>query len=72
MSIEIKGVRTHKAFIISKAIEDNDGYCINKEEKTEDTKCICKQFKNTIKDVMDKQNNEVATCDCGLYTVEWK
>lgn len=72
MSIEIKGVRTYEASKISEAIEENNGYCINKKEKTEDTKCICKQFKNIIKDTMNKQDNGIVTCDCGLYTVEWK
>lgn len=72
MSIEIKGVRTYKASLISNAIEANGGYCINKKEKTEDTKCICKQFKDIINDTINKQDKRVITCECGLYTVEWR
>ena len=40
------------------AIHENDGYCISKEEKSPDTKCICKKFKELDHD---------GVCDCGLY-----
>ena len=40
---------------IRKRIKKRNGFCINKEEKTEDTKCPCKQYR------------ESGCCDCGLY-----
>ena len=38
-------------------IKDNDGYCLCALEKCEDTKCICKEFR--------EQKHGI--CHCGLY-----
>ena len=38
-----------------KRIKQNNGYCLNKRDKTPDTKCPCKEFRET------------GECDCGLY-----
>lgn len=42
---------------IREKIKDNDGYCPCQIGKTEDTKCICKSFKE----------QESGYCHCGLY-----
>lgn len=42
---------------IMQKIKDNQGYCPCKLIKTEDTKCICKEFKE----------QENGWCSCGLY-----
>ena len=46
---------------IVKAIKDglkkNDGYCPCAIEKTPDTKCMCKEFRE----------QEAGECHCGLY-----
>ena len=57
MTIKIK---EDKAFVnkMLKAIRDNDGYCPCRIQKTEDTKCLCKEFLGM----------EEGTCHCGLYT----
>lgn len=44
------------------ALEQNDGYCPCRIEKTVDTKCMCKEFKDQIKDA-----NFKGECHCGLY-----
>ena len=41
-----------------KALEDNDGYCPCQLERSEDTKCMCKEFRDM----------EYGTCHCKLYT----
>lgn len=38
-------------------LKDNGGYCPCRLEKTPDTKCMCKEFRET----------EEGTCHCGLY-----
>ena len=38
-------------------LKDNDGYCPCRTEKTTDTKCMCKEFREM----------EEGTCHCGLY-----
>lgn len=43
---------------IRKKIKDNNGYCPCRLIKTEDTKCMCKEFIET---------NELGCCHCGLY-----
>lgn len=39
------------------AIKENEGYCPCRKEKTADTKCMCKEFRE----------QEEGTCHCGLY-----
>lgn len=42
------------------ALKANDGYCPCGIEKTDDTKCICKEFRD----------QESGKCHCGLYVKE--
>lgn len=42
---------------IQKSIRENDGYCICSLEKNEDTKCMCKEFRE----------QKSGICHCGLY-----
>ena len=42
---------------IRKRLKDNNGYCPCKIEQTEDTKCMCKEFRET----------KHGECHCGLY-----
>lgn len=46
---------------ITKAVKDNDGYCPCELEKNEDTKCICKTFKDS---------QEKGECHCGRFVKE--
>lgn len=42
-------------------IQKNDGYCLCALEKTQDTKCMCKDF-------LDKVDQGYrGKCNCGLY-----
>lgn len=45
---------------IRKALKDNNGYCPCRVQKTEDTKCMCKEFR-------EQTSGE---CHCGLYYKE--
>ena len=45
---------------IRKALKDNDGYCPCRVQKTKDTKCMCKEFR-------EQTSGE---CHCGLYYKE--
>lgn len=45
---------------ILEELKQNSGYCPCRLEKTSDTKCICKEFKE----------QEHGTCYCGLYYKE--
>lgn len=40
------------------AVHKNDGYCPCKIEKSEDTKCPCKEF---------REQEPYTICGCGLY-----
>ena len=42
------------------ALEQNGGYCPCAIEKSEDTKCMCKDFRE----------QESGECHCGLYVKE--
>ena len=45
---------------IRKALELNNGYCPCAFEKTDDTRCMCKAFRE----------QESGMCHCGLYVKE--
>lgn len=45
---------------IRKALRENDGYCPCRPEKTRDTVCMCKEFRE----------QESGLCHCGLYLKE--
>lgn len=43
---------------VRNALKESGGYCPCKLEKTEDTRCICKEF---------RESPAGTTCHCGLY-----
>lgn len=45
---------------IKNKLKENDGYCPCRLYKTEDTKCMCKEFRE----------QESGICHCGLYIKE--
>ncbi len=45
---------------IRKQLKENGGYCPCRIDKTEDTKCMCKEFRE----------QETGECHCGLYIKE--
>ena len=47
--------------LVSKAVADNNGYCPCLIARNEDTKCMCKEFR--------EQNTE-GFCRCGRYYKE--
>ena len=48
-----------------KALKENDGYCPYKTMKNEDTKCMCKEFREQVADP-----NFEGFCHCKLYYKE--
>lgn len=44
------------------AVINNDGYCPCAVTKTDDTKCMCKEFRERMSD---------GPCHCGLYNKTW-
>lgn len=42
---------------VKRKLEDNNGYCPCRLQKTKDTKCMCKEFREMREGV----------CHCGLY-----
>lgn len=53
-------INSDKEFVdeMKKQLKENGGYCPCSIYKTEDTKCMCKEFR--------EMSN--GTCHCGLYT----
>ena len=43
---------------IRKKLKDNEGYCPCRLQKTPDTKCMCREF---------REQNYEGYCHCGLY-----
>lgn len=52
--------KTDRYEIVTKMVEDNGGYCPCAVQKTEDTKCICKEFRE----------QREGMCRCGRYRKE--
>ncbi len=51
--------------MIKKGLEEKGGYCPCRREQTEDTKCMCKEFRDQIKDPEFE-----GYCHCLLYYKE--
>lgn len=49
---------------VLRRIRENNGYCPCALEKTEDTRCRCRAFRQQIK------NGVPGACHCGLYIAE--
>ena len=60
----IKIIKTKNGDKILQKVKENDGYCPCKIQKTSDTRCMCKEFRDKI----DKR--EAGKCHCGLYEIE--
>lgn len=64
MTIRVK-TNTDKDLVkeIKNKLKVNEGYCPCRISKTEDNKCMCKEFRDMI------ANGIVGTCHCGLYII---
>lgn len=50
--------------LIRKRLKENGNYCPCRLEKTEDTKCMCKEFRDML------VRGEEGMCHCRLYIVK--
>lgn len=57
----IQNPDTPYALKVKTKLKENDGYCPCRLEKNEDTKCMCKEFREQI------SRGEDGMCHCGLY-----
>ena len=48
---------------IKKRLKENGGYCPCKLVNTDDTRCMCKEFRDMI------EAGEQAECHCGLFQI---
>ena len=48
---------------IREKLKENDNYCPCRLEKSADTKCICREFREKI------EQGETGECHCGLYLI---
>ena len=48
---------------IRKKLKDNGGYCPCRLEKNQDTKCMCKEFREMV------ISQTPGECHCGLYQI---
>lgn len=46
---------------VRKALKENDGYCPCAVSKNDDTKCMCKDFREQV------ERHIPGKCHCGLY-----
>ena len=60
----VKVTKTKNGDKILQKVKENNGYCPCRVDRNEDTKCMCKDFRNQI-DLKIK-----GTCHCGLYQIE--
>lgn len=52
----------NRANEIKTALKENGGYCPCSIEQNDDTKCMCKEFRDQLKD-----ESFYGMCHCGLY-----
>ena len=49
--------------MIREQLSKNDGYCPCRVLRNEDTKCICKEFRDAM------EHGRAGKCHCGLYEI---
>lgn len=49
---------------VKEKLRENNGFCPCRIEKTLDTKCMCKEFRDQI------ERGVAGECHCGLYIAE--
>lgn len=49
---------------IRRKLKENNGYCPCRVLKSDNTKCMCKEFREMI------ERKEHGMCHCGLYVIE--
>lgn len=47
--------------LVRQQLRENNGYCPCRLVRNEDTKCICKEFRDAI------EAGKIGQCHCGLY-----
>ena len=62
--IKVNKLKTEQAKEVEKKLENNDRYCPCCLLKTEDTKCMCKEFRFWMSQL---QPGSKIICHCGLY-----
>lgn len=60
MTIILNKDKEHVARI-AKKLEESDGFCPCRIDRSEDTRCVCKEFRDNVKDGV------AGPCHCGLY-----
>ena len=76
MKVKIKGLNTNMKITLSEdkdlvaeiqtQMKENGGYCVCRREKTSDSKCMCKEFRDQIAAGIEGE------CHCGLYVAKKK
>lgn len=59
----IKVVKTEKFEEMSRAVKANKGFCPCRIERSPDTKCMCKEFRDQVR------FGRLGKCYCGMYEV---
>lgn len=67
--LKIEALGTEQARNVSEKLKENDGYCPCKLFKNENTKCMCKEFRDEILTLKTAQGyaKGPVICHCGLY-----
>lgn len=66
--VKIESIDSEEANKVEQKLRENDGFCPCKLIKTANTKCMCKEFRETLLDLKyGKDPNASAICHCGLY-----
>ena len=58
-----QNLNTKYAQEVRNALRLNGGFCPSCHEHNDDTKCICKEFREQI------SRGEIGACRCGLYAI---
>lgn len=63
--LKVKRLKNTSALKTYEKMKANGGYCPCKLNRDETTKCICKEFRDQMANLSDKQTSVV--CHCGVY-----
>ena len=52
---------------VERQLKETGGYCPCRLTKDKDSKCMCKYFRDAVKEAKANGSTEPVECDCGLW-----
>ncbi len=55
---------------VQRQLKETGNYCPCRIDRTPESKCMCKFFRDKVKEAKEKGSTERIECDCGLWVYD--